>query len=104
LFSLPAPAARVALAVLILVELGLTGLIGIRIGRERAVYTAAFTVLLAFLVTSIVLLAAGVENCGCFGTQWVSTPATSIGKNLILLTTVAYLHREHQGGDQQKNV
>lgn len=64
---------------------------------ETVVRKAAMAILVLFLVISTAMAFTGVENCGCFGTVWISHPWISVAKNsvlLIMLTLAGHESRE----------
>lgn len=91
LFGGAAGGAKSALAALILMEMALAGALVLWPGRRTYVAVLAGTA--GFLVAGLLLWYVGVENCGCFGTRWATSPAVTVAKNLGLLLGALYLCR-----------
>lgn len=86
-----ATAARALLAVLVLVELGAAAAVALRAGPERLVLGGVLVLLGAFTLQAGWMAAAGIDNCGCFGTRFEVGPGATIVKNVVLMAMAAAL-------------
>lgn len=92
-FGLGAGAARLAVAALVMLELGVALALAFRLAPERPVALAVLALLGLFTAGAVWMLHAGVQNCGCFGTRFALGPEATMVKNGALMAAVAVLYR-----------
>ena len=71
--------------ILILSELLIPALVWMNGFQSRTVFLLILILLVSFLITNIVFLFLGLENCGCFGVEIQSHPVLGIAKTVILI-------------------
>jgi len=77
--------------ILILSELLIPALVWINGFQSRTVFRLILILLVSFLITNIVFLFLGLENCGCFGVGIQSHPVLGIAKTVILIMIWVFL-------------
>jgi len=80
--------------ILILSELLISALVWINGFQSKTVFRLILILLVSFLITNIVFLFLGVENCGCFGVGIQSHPVLGIAKTVILIMIWGFLRRD----------
>jgi len=85
------------LAILICVEYLVVILLVLPMNSRFYVYTSISVMLIGLMIFSAILMYHHGENCGCFGTIVVLSPAESIIKNAILLIMVEWLRKSGKG-------
>lgn len=82
---------KIFLALLILLELIFSYLIIADYLQIKRVYYLILGVVIAFLLVNIFFAINGSDNCGCFGSEIISSPLLSIVKNLLMIISLVYL-------------
>lgn len=83
--------AKLILSILILVELIFTYFIVGGYIEKMFVFQSILWMLLVFLFINILFAIKGYNNCGCFGSEIISSPLISFVKNMFLLVGLIYL-------------
>ena len=79
------------LALFIFIEMIIAFTLPIKWRGRRIIQGATLLILTFFLGLSLTFVFSGVENCGCFGTNWTSHPWLTVMKNLVLIGMTAAL-------------
>lgn len=77
--------------ILILSELLIPALVWMNGFQSKTVFRLILILLISFLITNIVFLFLGLENCGCFGVRIQSHPVLGIAKTVILIIIWSFL-------------
>lgn len=83
----------ILLWILIVIELVVPVIILMDGYQSIFVFRSIQFLLITFLITNILFLVYGLENCGCFGTRIQSYPINGIVKTVILLIILSYLRK-----------
>ncbi len=85
LIKISFPLLSLLLWILILSELLIPVLVWINGFQSKTIFRLILILLVSFLITNIVFLFLGLENCGCFGVEIQSHPVLGIAKTVILI-------------------
>lgn len=89
--------AKIFLGVLILLEIIISYVFLADFIKNNFIYYSVSGMITIFIITNLVFLLKGYNNCGCFGSTIESSPLVSIIKNIIMLYGVYYLRNNtHQ--------
>lgn len=80
--------------ILIISELLIPALVWMNGFQSKTVFWLILILLVSFLITNIVFLFLGLENCGCFGIGIQSHPVLGIAKTVILIMIWGFLRRD----------
>ncbi|MFA3782331.1 MauE/DoxX family redox-associated membrane protein [Melioribacteraceae bacterium 4301-Me] len=83
--------AKVFLGLLILLEIIISYVFLADFVKNNFIYYSVSGMITIFIITNIVFLLKGYNNCGCFGSIIESSPLVSIIKNILMLYGVYYL-------------
>jgi len=87
---------KIFLFVLIIMELVIAYLIIEDYIENEFVFKTIVKLISIFLLINIIFAIKGYNNCGCFGSKIISTPTTSLIKNLLLLFGLYFLRRKKE--------
>ena len=90
LFPIAIEYTKIALMLLILCELIIAFALPLNWRGEKSIYRCALGLLCLFLVASMSMGVAGLDNCACFGTRIVVSPWVTGLKNAVLLALLYY--------------
>jgi hypothetical protein len=85
------PNLTLLLWILIIVELFIPVLVWMNGLQVKMIFLSILTLLVTFLITNLLFIIQGVENCGCFGAGIQSYPVVGIIKTGILILIVYFL-------------
>lgn len=91
-YGLPPAAARLAVAALVMLELGVALALAFRLLPDRPLALGLMALLGVFTADAVWMLHAGVANCGCFGTRFALGPGATVAKNAVLMGALAVLY------------
>jgi hypothetical protein len=61
--------------------------------KYNVVYYVLVSLMLFFICFNLFFLLNGYDNCGCFGTTIITSPLTSLCKNILLIGAIMYLRK-----------
>lgn len=87
---------KMFLFVLIIMELVIAYLIIDNYIKKDFVFKTIVKLISVFLLLNVVFAIKGYENCGCFGSEIISSPLISFGKNILLLLGLYFLRHKNE--------
>ncbi len=64
----------------------------VKVWTKSYIFYAITVLLLLFILINIYLMVQGYSNCGCFGTQIISSPFASLVKNALMILFMMYFY------------
>jgi hypothetical protein len=83
--------AKTGLAVLIMMELLIAAVIYKKWYISKILFFLINGVFVFFIIINITFITTGVENCGCWGASFASSPWSGLFKNIILAGLFAFI-------------
>lgn len=81
---------KTGLIVLLLLEIFIGVSFLINTWKREIIFFSTIGLLSFFIVLNLYFFFKGYTNCGCYGTQFTSTPLTSFLKNIIIFSYLLY--------------
>ena len=81
---------KISLVVLCFAEIFIGFNLIINTWKKRIIFYSIISMIILFILLNIHFLLKGYANCGCFGTQIISSPLASFLKNIIICAYLLY--------------
>ncbi len=83
---------KIGIVALSLLEIAIGISFFINTWNKQIIFYSIISLLSVFIFLNLYFLLKGYSNCGCFGTQIVSSPLVSLFKNIIITVYLLYAH------------